>query len=160
MRDHAGYQPTSDFLIDVLNEDAPLAGSEFAEHNLQRVIACLADADAANRDWAAFILGNSELDTPAIRDTLLVATGDPSRRVAAEALRGLAQKDRGLALPYVQQALAADTVLVNVFEAATIVADPRLADALRRWADPTDDPGFDGLVQLAIAACERGSLPT
>lgn len=157
MTDNAPYQPTSGFLIDVLNESGPLSGSELANHNLRRVIDYLADADAVNRDWAAFILGNAGRDTPVIRDALLTAaTTDCSPRVRAEALRGLAQMAPALALPHVHQALSADNVLVNVFEAAEIIADPSLVDALRPWSDPSDDPYLDGLVAAAIAACERG----
>ncbi len=159
MTEDASYQPTSGFLIDVLNEAVPLSGSEFGEHNLRRVIDYLTDAEAVNRDWAAFILGNADLDTPAIRDALLTAaTTDCSARVRAEALRGLAQMAPGLALPHVRQALSAEMALVNVFEAAEIIADPSLVDALRPWSDPSDDPYLDGLVADAIAACERGKV--
>ncbi|MGW8191526.1 HEAT repeat domain-containing protein [Sphingomonas hankookensis] len=157
MTEDAPYQPTSGFLIDVLNEAVPLSGSEFGEHNLRRVIDYLTDAEAVNRDWAAFILGNADLDTPAIRDALLTAaTTDCSPRVRAEALRGLAQIAPARALPHVRQALSADRVLVNVFEAAEIIADPSLVEALQRWSDPSDDPYLDGLVAAAIAACEQG----
>lgn len=71
-------------------------------------------------------------------------------------MRGLAQMAPALALPHVHQALSADNVLVNVFEAAEIIADPSLVDALRPWSDPSDDPYLDELVAAAIAACERG----
>lgn len=156
MRENAPYEPTSDFLIDVVNEAVPLSGSEFADHNLRRVIDHLTDAEAVNRDWAAFILGNLDLDSPIIREALLTAaTTDCSPLVRAEALRGLAQLSPALALPHVHQALLADSVLVNVFEAAEIIADPSLLDALRQWSDPSDDPYLDGLVAAAIAACEH-----
>ncbi|WP_294322607.1 HEAT repeat domain-containing protein [uncultured Sphingomonas sp.] len=151
------YEPTSGFLIDVVNEAVPLSGSAFADHNLRRVIDYLTDAEAVNRDWAAFILGYADLDTPTIRDALLTAaTTDCSRRVRAEALRGLAQIAPALALPHVREALSADRVLVNVFEAPEIVADPSLVEALRQWSAPSDDPHLDELVPAAIAACERG----
>lgn len=156
MTEDASYQPTSGFLIDVLNEAVPLSGSEFGEHNLRRVIDYLTDAEAVNRDWAAFILGNADLDTPAIRDALLTAaTTDCSPRVRAEALRGLAQIAPARALPHVRQALSADRVLVNVFEAAEIIADPSLVEALQRWSDPSDGSHIDELVAFAITACER-----
>jgi len=157
MTDNAPYQPTSGFLIDVLNEAVPLSGSEFSDHNLRRVIDYLADVEAVNRDWAAFILGDPDLDSPTIREALLTAaTTDCSPRVRAEALRGLAQIAPGLALPHVRQALSAEMALVNVFEAAEIIADPSLVDTLRPWSDPSDDPYLDGLVAAAIAACEQG----
>ena len=161
MTQNAPYEPTSGFLIDVLNETVPLSGSEFADHNLRRVIDCLADpdAEAVDRDWAAFILGNADLDTSTIREALLTAaTTDCSPRVRAEALRGLAQMAPALALPHVHQALSSEMVLVNVFEAAEIIADPSLVDALREWSDPSDDPYLDELVATAITACERGRV--
>lgn len=100
MTENAPYQPTSGFLIDVLNETVPLSGSECADHNLRRVIDYLADAAAVNRDWAAFILGDPDLDSPIVREALLTAaTTDCSPRVRAEALRGLAQMVPALALP-------------------------------------------------------------
>jgi len=157
MTEDAPYEPTSGFLIDVVNETVPLSGSEFADHNLRRVIDYLTDAEAVNRDWAAFILGDPDLDSPMIREALLsAATTDRSPLVRAEALRGLAQLSPALALPHVHHALSADMVLLNVFEAAEIIAHPSLVDALRPWTDPSDDPYLDDLVAAAITACERG----
>lgn len=159
MTENAPYEPTSGFLIDVVNEVVPLSGSEYAEHNLRRVIDHLTDAEAVNRHWAALILGDPDLDSPIIREALLTAaTTDCSPLVKAEALRGLAQLSPALALPHVHHALLADSVLLNVFEAAGIIADPSLVDVLRQWATPSDDPWVDDVVQEAIAACERGAI--
>ncbi len=150
-----GYEPASEFLIWVLNDEAPLAGSEQAEANLGRVIALTMDDDVSNRDWATFILGNSDFDTPAIREALLARAGDPIERVRAEAIRGLARKDRLLALPYVQRALEAKSATVNVFEAAALVADPSLINLLSRFAKSTEDESMDQLVNDALLACQR-----
>jgi hypothetical protein len=150
-----GYEPTSNFLIWVLNEEAPLTGSEQAANNLRRVITLTTDDDAANRDWATFILGNHDIDSPAVRAALVARADDPDERVRAEAIRGLARKDRQLALPFVQRALAR-SAMVNVFEAAAIVADASLVEALRGFAKPTGDQSFDQLVTDALRACEKG----
>ena len=151
-----GYEPASNFLVWVLNEEAPLTGCEQAEANLRRVIGLTTDEDVSNRDWATLILGNSDLDTPAIRAALSARAEDPIEKVRAEAIRGLARKNRSLALPYVQRALEAKSATVNVFEAAAIVADPSLVDQLSRFAKPTDDESMDQLVNDALLACQRG----
>jgi|CXWL01.1.fsa_nt_gi hypothetical protein len=150
----AYYEPSSDFLIWVINEDAPLTGAEFGEANLRRVIELTADDDVANRDWAAFVLGNVDLNTPVIRTALLTCADDTDGRVRAEAIRGLARKDRSLALPYVKRALAAPPVKVNVFEAAALVAHPSLVQSLLKFATKTDDESFDELVRDALLACQ------
>jgi hypothetical protein len=151
-----GYEPASNFLVWVLNEEAPLTGSEQADVNLDRVIPLTADDDASNRDWATFILGNCDLDTPAIRAALTARADDPVERVRAEAIRGLARKDRSFALPYVQRALDSKFATVNVFEAAAIVAHPSLIEQLSRFAKSTDDEQMDQLVRDALIACQCG----
>ena len=151
-----GYEPTSNFLALVLNDDAPLTGSEQAEANLRRVIALTTDEDDSNRDWATFILGNSDVDTPVIRAALTARADDPIERVRAEAIRGLARKDRLLALPFVQRALECKSATANGFEAAALFADPALVDLLTNFAEPTDDESMDKLVNDALLACQRG----
>jgi hypothetical protein len=151
-----GYEPTSNFLIWVLNEEAPLTGSEQAATNLRRVITLTTDDDAANRDWATFILGNQDIDTPATRTALVARADDPVERVRAEAIRGLARKDRLLALPFIQRALAARSAMVDVFEAAAIVADASLIDALRQFAKKAEADWTGDVVREALQACETG----
>ncbi|MBV1687609.1 lyase [Novosphingobium sp. G106] len=150
----AGYEPSSPFLVQVLNGEVPLVGSEFAAENLRRVISFVADEDNANRDWAALIIGDLDLDTPAIRAALIAGAEDPVERVRAEAIRGLAHKDRGLALPFVQRALTRSRVMANIFEAAAIVAHPSLVEPLKRFALRSENDGVDALLAEAIAACE------
>jgi HEAT repeats len=150
----SGYEPSSDFLIQVLNDNVPLTGSEYAAANLKKVLSFVEDRDAANRDWAAHILSNLDCDTPEIRSALMAYADDRDERVRAEAIRGLAVKDRKLALPYVQRALANRSTMVNIIEAAAIVADPDLAEPLKKFAGNSADEWFDELVNDAIAACE------
>jgi hypothetical protein len=151
-----GYEPTSSFLTWVLSEEAPLTGSEQAEANLRRVITLTTDDDVSNRDWATFILGNHDLDTPAIREALVARADDPDELVRAEAIRGLARKDRLLALPFIQRALGAASAMVDVFEAAAIVADASLVEPVWQFARNTNTDWTGDVVREALQACETG----
>jgi hypothetical protein len=73
--DH-GYEPSSDFLVQVANGDVSITGSAFAKENLRRVIALMQDDDVSNRDWATMLVAITEIDTPEIRHALLTAAGD------------------------------------------------------------------------------------
>lgn len=154
------YEPVSDFLKAVIAEELTLSGSAFADANLRQLIALTRDKDLSNRDWATMLLASEELDTPEIRDALLTAAHDESDIVRAEALAGLAQRDRRLALPFVLEALSKDYVSMPVFEAAAMVADPTLVEALRPWIEPSNDEWLDQLARDALVACENGSPVT
>lgn len=148
--------PNSDFLIEVAAGNVPLTGSAFAETNLERLIAMTSATDEVDRDWATFLLANQDLDTAAIRSALLRAAEDDSLIVRAEAISGLAQRDRGLALPLVQKALLARQIAMPILEAAEFLAHPSLVSSLRIWAERPEDAYFDGCVAAALAACETG----
>lgn len=148
------YEPASDFLKAVIAEEAPLSGSPLADANMRRLIALTRDCDLSNRDWATMLLASEEADTPEIREALLSAPEDENDIVRAEALVGIARRDRHLALPLVLEALSADQVSMPVFEAAALVADPALIDALRPWTEPSDEKWLDVLARTALAACE------
>ena len=148
------YLPPSDFLKALIDDDAPLVGGEHAEANLARLIAMMRDKDPANRDWATLLLAQQDFDTPRVRDALLGAAEDENEYVRAEAILGLAQRDKALALPLLQRELRGEHVAVPLFEAAALVADPSLADDLREFASPSDDSRLDELAIKALAACE------
>lgn len=95
------YEPSSDFLRAIIADEVALSGGEFAEANLNRLIAFTRDPDRANRDWATLLLSQETGDTPSIRAALLEAAEDDDVIVRAEAALGLAMRDRDLALPYV-----------------------------------------------------------
>ncbi len=154
------YEPTSDFLKAVIAEEVPLSGSAFADANLVRLISLTQDQDLSNRDWATMLLASEEIDTPMARDALLAALRDENNVVRAEALLGLARRDPALALPFALKELSNDHACMAVFEAAELIADPALADALRPWIEPSDDEWLDKLVRDALAACETGSTAT
>ena len=148
------YEPASDFLKAVIAEDAPLTGNEFADANRSAVIALMKDADCSNRDWATFLIAQLELDTPDIRRALVeAATLDANEDVRGEALVGLAQRDPKLALPLVRKELTRESVSVNTFEAAEILADPSLVDALSCFQDPSGDAYLDSKAEQALKAC-------
>lgn len=154
MNDH--YEPASDFLKAVISDDVPLSGSAFGVANFRRLIAMTADADRSNRDWATLLLSQQDSDTVDVRRALLRAAQDEDENVRAEAILGLAQRDRAIALPLITSALAGDYASMPLFEAATIVADPSLLDMLRPWIEPSGDPFLDGLAQDAFDACAKG----
>ncbi|KQM95260.1 lyase [Sphingomonas sp. Leaf22] len=151
------YEPASDFLKAVAADEVPLSGSAFADANMQKLIAMTRDADVSNRDWATMLLASAEADTPEIREALLSAANDENDVVRAEALVGIAQRDRRLALPLVLKALSGEWVGMPLFEAAEMVADPALVDVLRPWTEPSDDEWLDQIARKALTACEKGS---
>jgi HEAT repeat protein len=149
------YEPTSPFLVDIANEDAPLTGSEFAEANLKRLIALTNDEDCSNRDWATFLLAQSGIETPETRNALIRAANDDDQDVRAEAIAGLAHRDHKLALPLVHAALQSKSVAAGIFEAAAEIGSPLLIEGLRRWSKPSDNAHLDALAANALAACEK-----
>ena len=148
------YVPKSDFIWMVVNEDAPLTGSAAAEHNLRLLIALTRDADTSNRDWATMALAQQDLDTPDVRNALLAATNDSDACVRAEALQGLAERDKEVALPLVERELNQNECGYGTFQAARIIAHPSLLDGLRAWAGKGSAPWIDDEIKDAIAACE------
>jgi hypothetical protein len=148
------YEPPSEFLRTVIDDEAPIGGSQWGEANLRRLIEMTQDDDRANRDWATMLLAQQELDTNEIRQALLRAAADEDDAVRAEAIFGLAQRDRDLALPLLRKALSRNSASMPIFEAAALVADPSLVKDLRCFAEPSDNTFLDGFVLDALAACE------
>ena len=149
------YVPPSAFLQSLIEDDAPLARAD--ADALGRLIALMRDEHPANRDWATLLLAQQDLDTGEIREALLAAAEDENEYVRAEAILGLAQRDKALALPLVQRELRQESVALPLFEGAAIIADPSLVDDLRDFAMPSDDPRFDELATKALKACEAAS---
>ncbi len=153
------YEPASDFLKAVAAEEVPLSGSAFADLNMRQLIEMTRDDDVSNRNWATMLLASEEADTPEIREALLSAANDENDVVRAEALVGIASRDRKLALPLVLKALSSEWAGMPLFEAAALVADPALVDVLKSWTERSGDEWLDGLGCDALAACEK-SQPT
>jgi HEAT repeat protein len=151
------YEPASDFLKAVAADEVPLSGSEFAEANFHRLVEMTRDENRSNRDWATLLLSQQEIDTPEVRKALLAAACDEDEVVRAEAVLGLAQRDKSAALPFVIVALSGEQACMAVFEAAALIADPSLADFLRPWTESAEDDFLDRLAHDALIACENGS---
>jgi hypothetical protein len=115
------------------------------------------DEHPANRDWATLLLAQQDLDTDEVRQALLSAAEDENECVRAEAILGLAQRDRALALPLIRRELSHERVAVPLFEAAALVADPSLVDDLRDFSVPSDDAFLDELAAKALSACEAAA---
>lgn len=150
------YVPPSAFLQDIVAEDIPLEGSEFAEANLKKLIALTRDPDRANRDWATMLLAQLERDTPEVREALLTAAADEDLYVRGEAILGLALLDAAAALPLIRAALEEEYVCLQLFEAAAAAPHPSLVEKLRAFADDGDD-WIDRHARDALAACERSA---
>ena len=149
------YLPSSDFLCSIANGQVPLSGNDFAEQNLTLLIALTRDDDVSNRDWATMLLAMQEIDTPAVRAALLFATGDTDSAVRAEALEGLAMRDKTLALPLIERELSGEECALGTFEAARLAADPSLLPRLRKWKSISAlSPHILASISDAIAACE------
>lgn len=148
--------PPSDFLKAVIDENVPLVGSDYASANLRRLIEMTRDEDVANRDWATLLLSQQDLDTPEVREALLHAAEDENDAVRAEAILGLAQRDKAVALPLLQKELSRKSVAMPIFEAAALVADSSLVEDLREFAAPSGDDFLDRWALDALKACETG----
>lgn len=151
------YEPASDFLKAVIADEVPLDGSVLADANVERLIAMTREADRSNRDWAILLLSQRDDDTVVVREALLYAARDEDAAVRGEAILGLARRDRMLALPLLQSALAGPNANINLFEAAAIVAHPSLIDDLRAFAEPSGDSLIDGMALAALNACENAT---
>ena len=148
------YEPPSNFLKALIADEVPLTGGTFADENLRHLIEMTRDNDLANRDWATTLLAQQEIDTPEVREALLNAAGDEDNVVRAEALLGLAQRDKALALPLVKAALLGDVACMPLFEAAETIADPSLVPFLNAWTEPSGDKFLDGCALDALVACQ------
>lgn len=135
---------------------ASLTGADSAS-NVRRLMTLMRDEDAANRDWATLLLAQQDLDTDGVRQALLAAAEDENEYVRAEAILGLAQRNKALALPLIRRELGHERVAVPLFEAAALVADPSLVDDLRDFTAPSDDALLDELALKALGACEAGA---
>jgi hypothetical protein len=147
----SGYRPSSPFLNGLLLADeVPLSEDEIA-----RLIELMSDEDVSNRDWATMLLAQDIADSPIIRAALLERVGDNEAAVRAEALSGLALRDRVLALPLVSRELDGDAPAMPTFEAAMHIGDPALLPHLLPWRAERSEPPdtIDEAAEQAIARC-------
>jgi hypothetical protein len=115
------------------------------------------DTHPANRDWATLLLSQQDTDTSQVRQALLEAVDDANEYVRAEAVLGLAQRDKALALHLLQRELTNEFVALQLFEAATIIAHFSLIPDLERFTEPSGDNFLDRLALEALQACEQAT---
>lgn len=150
------YLPASDFLNCVAHGEVIFDESRFGRHNLNRLLALVTDADRSNRDWATFLISGLRMDTPKIRDVLLLAAQDADKDTRDEAIVGLARRDREAAKSLIKPLLAEDVSLV-LLEAAAILGCKELVPALE--IAKTSGAVTERLLEkweTAIAACTEG----
>jgi HEAT repeat protein len=148
------FAPTAPRLQALAAADWPQSHEEMAAM-VPDLIAFMADDEVANRDWATFILAQSEADGDDVRAALVKAAQDAELSVRGEAVLGLARRDRSLALPLVQAGLAGETVSVAMLEAAEICAHPSLIPDLEVWARPSSNRLADMAATEALIACKQ-----
>jgi HEAT repeat protein len=154
MTKNDSYEPPSKFLRGMIGRHETLGSHEEDRSTLAQLIEMTRDNDPANRDWATMLLWQQQIDTPEVRRALMVASEDNDENVRAEAIRGLAELDRTLALPLLRKALTSDWVSAPILEAAAIVADPSLIGDLRAFTASSGNDHLDHLAQEALTACE------
>lgn len=147
------YEPPSGFLKSLIDDDSSLS-EDASGQCLRRLIALTSDENTASRDWATLFLAQQELNTEEARRALLTAAEDTDDSVRAEAILGLAQRDKVTGLPLLQRELSGQRVALLLFEAAALVADPSLVDDLRAFCDPSDNTYLDEPAVEALRACE------
>jgi hypothetical protein len=149
---NSDYLPPCAFLRTIIREETSLED----QSNLRRLIAMTREEEVRNRDWAALLLAQQSADTLEVREALLAFADDDDAVVRAEAILGLAKRDRLLALAPLQKELSREKVAQPIFEAAAIVADPSLIEDLQDFAKPTGDVSLDEEAFTALRACELG----
>lgn len=109
------------------------------------------DVDEAVRSWATFTLGSVvDGDTPELRDALVRRLDDDHDETRAEAVLGLASRGDRRALPVILRELRAHSEWSHHLEAAALLADPSLYDALLAYEGT---PQLAPLVERARRAC-------
>lgn len=150
---HDRYLPPSEFLQAAINEGVSFEDGEMGLKNLARLISLTLDREVANRDWAVLLLSQLQADRADVKEALVRAASDESPFVRAEAIAGLAQIDRAIALPLLTRELKGEAVSMPLLEAAIIVADESLIEDLEAFSAPSDNPSLDRMVADALSAC-------
>ena len=133
------------------SEEDPLA--------IQALIKLSSDEDDAVRDWATFALGTqTNLDSLDIREALFrraIDTKDTSNAVG-EGLVGLAKRQDKRVFELIQSCLETGNAGTLVFEAAEILADPRLYLVLIKLGDSPNYANYERqCLADAIVACNN-----
>jgi HEAT repeat protein len=134
-----------------------------AECAVPELVQLSRDVCAEVRNWATFGLGSQLgergdpglVDTPEVRVALLDRLADPHAETRAEAALGLAIRGDDRAIPLIQRELQSGTQWIHYVEAAELLADVRLYEALVTASETGKAPAD---LTHALAACntQRG----
>jgi len=149
LKDHSDPDVRQGVAFGLSGEDDPLA--------IQALIALSADVDMEVRDWATFALGSqTNLDSPQIREALYRRVIDPNDAGDApgEGLVGLARRGDARAFVLTLGFIQSGNAGTLVFEAAEMLADARLHNALVMLRyNPRYNEYQRHCLEDAIAAC-------
>lgn len=152
------YRPKAEFLQLIADDTIDVEHGAEAGAHLQRLLSFLDDEDDTNRDWATFLLAQTEINTAEVCAALESTARDQNDAVRNEALNGLAKRAPETALPLVRNALLGSSATLPLFEAAERLADANLAGILKeRWLSDSGDQQLDEAARTAFAACSTES---
>ena len=108
------------------------------ERAIEVLIELSQDEDTHVRDWATFGLGTQiDLDTPEIREALIIRLNDTDFDTRGEAIVGLAKRRDRRVIPAISRELTSGCVGSLVVEAVTLIPDPQfypeLIDLIEWW---------------------------
>lgn len=121
---------------------------------VETLIEMTRDADQGIRDWATFGLGNTELDTPTIRDAMAARLDDSDAQTRAEALYGLAERGDWRVIEAVLREFEPDANGAVLFDFFQDTPGYRLLPALQLMAKAEPKGHKDKQLQAAIKACK------
>jgi hypothetical protein len=127
---------------------------------IQALIELSADPDGETRSWATFSLATfTEVDTPEIREALLVRLSDPRDDARGEAMVGLARRKDPRVLDLLLKELTSKNVGMEAIEAAEELCDPKLIPALvdlKNWWPAGSRSNAEWLDRI-IASCAEAT---
>ena len=109
------------------------------------------DPDSDVRDWATWGLGTmSELDTPEIREALLLRLAVENEEVRGEAMRGLATRGDSRAIPVILEELNQEEVDLDAIKAAAELPDRSFLSQLEGLLEENPE---DADIKRALERC-------
>lgn len=130
------------------------SGADYQPAVVQRLLELMDDRDGSNRDWATFLLSQSAHNSPKIIKALIRNVYENHTDVSAEAVLGLAKRDRVVARKILYQKLSWYHLENKDIEAAGYVGHRLL---LRQLMLLKKSSKFDDeLTDRAISSCKTG----
>ena len=161
MSDDAPFHAPHLLLQLILDGDVRVGTEGLPLRNLLSLIDLTKHTQEDVRDWATFVLSQTELNTPLVRNALIAAAEDEWADVRAEALEGLAMRAPDTACALVERELRSGFISVPLFKAASYVGSPLLLDALEYALQGEDLDNPDRIVMEGLVALEacKASAP-